>query len=405
MTNKVLNPTSSFTLTPPEPIAVPTEDEALATIVELPEAQRAQVDSKLVERVEDFVRRVNTAQLRSDAFREMLDRAFNVGLREVTDTSNYMSANPIMDNARFRDYAGTEGAKAMDELAGIMSKADPKSVDLVGAVKVWGVPVPFTSKLRAFLADRKSMSKRVTELMEIFEKDEDAQDKQILQFDLLEKGYFAKLMVLDRATEYLRLLSERLNDEVQALMTSNPEKAAAVRDEVLYYVAKNLRRVGKQKVLVAAAIGQIGQLRHTGRMTKDAVSEQRTLGKDAMEMLMTIEIATYEQKQRMDRARLAGEAVNHVVSAVGDAVAKHVDTAIEFESNPTLKIDTLAASVDKIVASTQKYNEFRATALQTIQADVVKVDAHFDRAKDALRIEQRSGSERAGEKYGDVFSI
>jgi uncharacterized protein YaaN involved in tellurite resistance len=140
-------------------------------------------------------------------------------------------------------------------------------------------------------------------------------------------------------------------------------------------------------------------------MTKDAISEQRTFGRDAMEMLMTIEIATYDQKQRMDRARKAGEAVDRLVGAVGDAVSQHVDTAIEYTTNPALKVDTLIASIEKVVAASQKFSTFRAQALGAIEADTVKLDDLFDKTKVALRIEERAGSKGAGEKYGDVFSI
>jgi uncharacterized protein YaaN involved in tellurite resistance len=140
-------------------------------------------------------------------------------------------------------------------------------------------------------------------------------------------------------------------------------------------------------------------------MTKDAISEQRTFGRDAMEMLMTIEIATYDQKQRMDRARKAGEAVDRLVGAVGDAVSQHVDTAIEYTTNPALKVDTLIASIEKVVAASQKFSTFRAQALGAIEADTVKLDDLFDKTKVALRIEERAGNKGAGEKYGDVFSI
>ena len=390
-----------FVLEPPAPVKIPTETQAQKPLAPLAPEQRAQVDSKITARVEDFVARLNAADLNSDEFRNMRDRAFSAGRAEITDTSRFIAASPFLRQATFKDYGDTPGAKAVLELSTLLAKANPKGRDLLGPVKVFGVTVPFGNKLRSYLDDFKPMGKRMDELMLVLEEEEDAQRKEIIGLDVVEGQLFEKLQKLDRATEFLTLLDKRIAEEATALAANNPEKSKSLNDEMLYYVRGNLSDVIAHKLLVVTGIGQARQLRHTGRMTLRGTQRVRTLGVDALAISQTMAIVAHNQKARMDVNLKAQEAVNAVVAGVGEAVAEHTKRVIEFESNPLLGIQTLEGSINKTLDAINNLNTFRSKAVETMASDNDKLNALYDKAKTGMRIEQKA--EKA--EYGDVFSI
>ncbi|MBC8737124.1 hypothetical protein F6X40_09920 [Paraburkholderia sp. UCT31] len=392
---------AAFVLEPPAPLQLPTVEQAKQTIVPVKPELRSELDAKIVSSVEDFVARVSAADLHSDDFRNMLDRAFAAGRKEITDTSTFISNNPLLRQTTFKDYDDTDGAKALRELSVLLAKANPKGKDLLGPVKVMGIAMPFGSKLRSYMDDFKPVGERINELIQVLESEEDAQRREIASYDIVEGQLFEKLQRLDRATEYLGLLDQRLETESSALQTLNPEKSKAVREEVLFYVRGNLSDVTQQKLLTVAAIGQIRQLRHTGRMTLRGTNRVRTLGMDALAIAQTMAIATYNQKKRMDLNRQAQQVVNDMVAGVGDAVLEHTKLVIEFESNPLLGIQAIESGVDKTLEAINLLNNYRSTAVDTMKADNVKLNALYDKAKTGMRILDKP----VAAEYGDVFSI
>jgi len=392
---------AEFILTPPEPVQVPTITQAHRALAPVAPEQRPVFVSQIAKSVDDFAERLSAADLNSEQFRSMLDRAFAAGRAEITDTSAFIAGNPFLGQVVFKDYDTTEGARALRELSGILAKANPKGQDLLGPITVFGRAMPFGNKLRGYLDNFKPMSSRMTELMAVLDEEEDDQRRDIAKYDVSEGQFFAKLRTLDRATEYLACLDKRLESEASALAPTNPEKARAVREEVLLYVRSNLRDVKEHKVLVVVAIGQIRQYRHTGRMTLLALSRIKTLGVDALAISQSVAIAAYNQKKRMELNEQVQAVVNDVVAGLGDTLESHTQRVIEFAKNPVLGISSLETSLDKTLGAIAKFNEFRSTVVDTLAADNEKLTALYEKAKTGMRIEQKE----TPPAYGDVFSL
>jgi uncharacterized protein YaaN involved in tellurite resistance len=390
-----------FVLEPPAAIKLPTPSQAERALAPISAEKKADVDAKVAARVQDFVERISAADMRSDAFRNMLDRAFAAGRAEITDTSAFIKASPVLNQAKLADYAELPGADALRELTTLLAKANPKGKDLLGPVKVMGVTLPFGNKLRSYLDDFKPMGERMNELIDVLSDEEDAQLREFAEYDIVEGQLFGKLEKLDRATEYLTMLDGRLTEESKAIAESNPEKAKALTDEVQFYVRGNLTDVISHKLLVVAAIGQVRQYRHTGRMTLRSTQRIRTLGVDALAIGQTMAVFAYKQQKRMDLNRAAQKAVNDVVGSLGDAVEAHTKRVIEFESNPVLAIQSLETTMDKTLGAIKALSDFRTTAVEAMAAENVKLGALFDKSKTAMRIEQKASKT----EYGDVFSI
>lgn len=391
-----------FVLDPPKAIQVPTETQATRTLAPLPPEQKPDVDAKVAARVEDFVKRVSAADLQSDQFRDMLQRAFAAGRKEITDTSDFISKNPFLAQTTFKDYDDTEGAQALRKLSVLMAQANPKGKELLGPVTVMGVAIPFGNKLRSYIDDFKPVGVKMGKLMETLVAEEDAQTREIASLDVTEGQLYEKLQKLDRATEYLSLLDSRLDAESKSLAASNLEKSKALREEVLFYVRSNLNDVISHKVLVVAGIGQVRQLRHTGRMTLHGMQRIRTLGMDALAIAQSVAIAAYNQKKRADLNAQVSSVVNDVVAGLGETIEAHTKRVIEFESNPILGIQSLESSVDKTIDAINLFNNFRSEAVNTMASDNQKLVNLYDKAKGALRVEKK-GMVPAG--FGDVFSL
>lgn len=381
-----------FTLEPPQAVSIPTPAQAVGTLVPLAPDVKKDVDTNIVARVNDFVTRIGSADLQSDAFRTMLDKAFSAGRKEVADTTNFINGNPILKQTTFKDIDSSGEAKAMREISSILAKANPKGQDLLGPVKVLGITLPFGNKLRSYCDNFKPMGERLTELTQVLDVEEDNMRREIAEYDVVESQLYATVQRLDRATEYLSLLDGQLESEVQHLVTSNPEKAKVVSEEVLFYVRGNLSDVTTVKILAIVGLGQIRQLRHTGRMTLRATNRVKTLGMSALAIAQTMAIAAYKQKKRMELNAEVQTAVNDVIAGVGDTILEHTKMVIEFESNPVFGLQALEASIDKTTEAVNLFNTFRATAVVTMKADNLKLAALSEKANTCMRITNRAAT-------------
>ena len=393
----------TFVLEPPKALVLPTSIQAKATLAPLAPEEKAQVDAKVAERVQVFVDKVSNADLQSTEFRDMLQKAFSAGRKEIAYTTNFINGNPVLKQASFQDFDATGEAKAMREISTILAKANPKGQDLMGPVKVMGIAMPFGNKLRSYFDNFKPMGEGLGELAQVLETEEDNMRREIAEYDVVEAQLYATVQKLDRATEYLSLLDSKVEAQSREVAATNPDKAKALNEEVLYYVRGNLNDVSEVKLLAIAGLGQIRQLRHTGRMTLRATNRVKTLGMSALAIAQTMAVAAYRQKKRMELNAEVQSIVNDVVAGVGDSILEHTKMVTEFESNPIFGIQSLETSIDKTMEAITLFNNFRSAAVDTMKADNAKLVALVDKTKAGMRI--NSSSQAAIGHDLDVLSL
>lgn len=394
----------TFVLEPPKAVAVPTPAQARATLAPLPAAEQTTIDLKVAERVDDFVAKVGSADLQSPEFRDMLQKAFAAGRKEAADTTGFINGNPVLKQATFQDFDESGEAVAIREISNILAKANPKGQDLMGPVKVMGVTLPFGNKLRNYFDNFKPMGERLNELAQVLETEEDNMRREIVEYDVVESQLYNSVQRLDRATEYLSLLDSKIEAQARDIAATNPEKAKALNEEVLYYVRGNLNDVSEVKLLAIVGLGQIRQLRHTGRMTLRATNRVKTLGLAALTIAQTMAVAAYRQKKRMELNTQVQTVVNDVVAGVGDAILAHTKQVTEFDSNPVFGLQALETSIDKTMEAVTLFNTFRAAAVDTMKADNAKLVALVDKTKAGMRIADQSAS-ALGRNDVDVLSL
>lgn len=376
----------AFVLEPPKAIVLPTPTQAKATLAPLAADEKKVVDDKIAKSVDDFVTKVGDADLQSPEFRELLQKAFAAGRKEAADTTNFINGNPVLKQANFDDFDESGEAKAMTEISTILAKANPRGKDLMGPVKVMGVVMPFGNKLRGYFDGFKPMGERLNQLGEVLEAEEDNMRREIAEYDVVESQLYAFVQRLDRATEYLSLLDSKIEAQAQALVVSNPEKSKALKEEFLYYVRGNLNDDSEVKLLAIVGLGQIRQLRHTGRMTLRATNRVKTLGMAALAIAQTMAVGVYKQKKRMELNVQLQTVVNDVVAGVGDAILEHTKMVTDFESNPIFSIQALETSIDKTMEAVTLFNNFRSAAVETMKADNVKLVALTEKTRTNMRI-------------------
>ena len=379
-----------FTLEPPAALSIPSLAQAASTLVPLSTEAKKASDQNVIDRVNDFVNKIGIADLQSDAFRAMLDKAFSAGRKEIADATGLMNANPVLSKSTLGNFADLKEMKAMTEMSSILAKANPRGQDLLGPIKVLGVTLPFGSKLRSYCDSFKPNAIRLSQLAEVLATDEDAMRREIAEYDVVESQLYDTVTRLDRATEYLTLLDQKIDAEAAALLPVQPEKAKALREEVLFYVRGNLGDVGAVKLLAVVSLGQIRQLRHTGRMTLLATNRIKTLGMAALTISQTIAIAAQKQQQRMETNAKVQAVVNDVIAGVGDTILDHTKSVIEFQSSPIYGLQAMESTIDKTIEAINLYSSFRSAAVDTMKADNLKVAALYQKTLTSMRINQQT---------------
>lgn len=375
--------TPAFTLEPPEritPVAVETARDAVPL---QPELQR-QVDEQVVR----FIDALAGEDVNSDAFRQRLDSAFALGKEEISNASALMQGRFMQ-----RNFAGIEDSPAYKALGAIRSQLDELNPgnegDLLQPRKLLGL-IPFGNKLEAYFRKYQSAAEQLKTSMGQLYAARDDLHKDVIDIEATRAKLWDAMTQLAAAARFASQLDSRLEERVRALEATDPPKAQALRQEVLFYVRQNLADIQTQQAVCVNGYLALDVLKKTGREMINGCTRVATTGMSALAVAQTVARATGNQIRVMEMLQGVNATIGNLISETGRALNQHVDATTQFASNPMLGIEKIKEMFDQTFQAMDAMDSFRAKAIEVmgqnnalIRDQLMRADTYVDRTRQA----------------------
>ena len=370
-----------FVLTPPEvmvPIASTQSSEAVPLKPETKLAVAQQVDR--------FVDALVTEDIHSDGFKAKLDSAFRLGKEEASIASGLMTGR-FME----RNFVGIENSaayKAVQDLRGHLDKLNPGNEgDLFSQQKILGM-IPFGNKLQAYFRKYESAGTQLQKSMNQIYAARDDMQRDEVEIESLRAKLWEAMQKLKAAIEFSTQLDTRLAAKVDALKTTDPERAKAIEQEVLFYARQNLQDMLTQQAVCVNGYLALDVLKRTAREMQNGCTRVATTGMSALAVAQTVARATGNQIQVMEMLKGVSSTIESLIAESGRQLNTHVEKTAEFSTNPLLGIEKIKEMFDQTYKAMDTMDGFRSKAIeamgknnQIMQGEIERARTYMDRVR------------------------
>jgi uncharacterized protein YaaN involved in tellurite resistance len=372
---------NAFQLTPPEVLTPVTEQAAKQAVPMAPELKSAVEDQ-----VGRFMDGLLTEDVQSEAFKARLDSAFALGREEVSVAASLMLGRFLQRN--FVGVEDTGAFKAIQDMRGHLDELNPgKEGDLFQPQKLLGI-IPWGNKLQSYFRKYQSASSQLQKSMQQLYSARDDMQRDVVELEATRTKLWDAMQKLNGAIHFAETLDARLHDKVQALKATDPVRAKALEQEVLFYARQNLQDMLTQQAVCTNGYIALDVLKKTGREMMNGCNRVATTGMSALAVAQTGARATGNQIAVMEMLTGVNSSIENLISETGRQLNTHVDKTSQFAQNPMIGIEKLKEMFDQTFKAMDAMDAFRTKAIDVmgqnnamIKDQLAKADQYLDRTR------------------------
>jgi uncharacterized protein YaaN involved in tellurite resistance len=374
-------PEVPLALAMPEPVAAVKEPDAALAMVPMKEETR----TAALTQADKFINDLLQMDLASGEFRARVDSAFRLGRKEIGDSA--LLTGKFLDKNFVKD-ADNPAFQVMNEMRALFEDLDPgKEGDLMSPHKILGM-IPLGSRLQAYLKRFDSASDSLRKLIDSIYSVQDqlGRDDQEL-FATMNKLLDAmnKLKAVDI---FIDRLDQMLSETVTRVRATDPARAKAIEQEVLFYARQASMDVKTQILVCINGYKMLEGLRKTGRELHNGCDRMATIGMSSLSIAVTLARAQGYQMKVMDALKQGSKAIEGLMASTAKMFGDHVDRVTEFQANPLIGVQALKASFDTVFAGLDKMDEFRSKSIESMGANITMLKGLLAEGESRMRREE-----------------
>ncbi|RZL64054.1 MAG: toxic anion resistance protein [Variovorax sp.] len=374
--------TDTFQLAPPEVLTPLSEQAAHKAVPLKPELQSA-VDAQVTR----FVEALLSEDVHSDAFKAKLDSAFALGKEEISIASSLMQGRFMQ-----RNFVGVEDSaafKAIQEMRGHLDDLNPgKEGDLLQPQKLLGL-IPFGNKLQAYFRKFESAGGQLQKSMQQIYGARDDMQRDVVEIEAVRTKLWEAMQKLGGAIHFAETLDSQLAAKVDSLQATDPTRAQALQQEVLFYARQNLTDMLTQQAVCTNGYLALDVLKKTGREMMNGCSRVATTGMSALAVAQTVARATGNQIKVMEMLEGVNASIGNLIAETGRQLNTHVDKTAQFAQNPMIGIDKIREMFDQTFKAMDAMDSFRVKAIDVMgqnnkimSEQLAKAEQYVDRVRE-----------------------
>jgi uncharacterized protein YaaN involved in tellurite resistance len=346
--------------------------------VPLSQETMTQVDAQ----VQAFVDQLLHEDLHSDAFKARMDSAFRLGKQEVSSAASLMTGR-FME----RNFVGMEDSaayQAIVDLRGHLDALNPgKEGDLLGQQKLLGF-IPFGNKLQGYFRKYQTAGSQLQKTMEQLHAARDDMHRDAVEIEATRGKLWESMLRLKAAVHFCEKLDAKLANQVASLKTSDPERARALEQEVLFYARQNLSDIYTQLAVSVNGYLALGELKKTAREMMNGCDRVATTGMSALAVAQTVARATGNQIKVMEMLQGVAGTIDNLIAQSSQQLGSHVERVGEFSSNPVIGVARLKETFDITFKAMDAMDTFRSKAIESMGHNNTMMKEQMQRAEHYL---------------------
>ena len=378
---------TSLTLVPPQPVAAITDAEA-AGMVQLDATTAGKIDAM----VTGYIRSIASLDPHSADFATKVNAIHSMGddeIRQSASVSNRLLDKPVkaMESGPFSK--GATVSKSLVDLRRTVEDLDPSQQGLLSPKHLFGL-IPFGNRLRDYFARYQSAQGHLNAIIQALYhgQDELRQDNAAIEQE--------KVNVWDiksKLEQYIYMagkLDAALEAQIDQIGQTDPERAKALREDVLFYV-----RQKRQDLLTQLAVNAQGYLalelvRRNNLELIKGVDRATTTTVSALRTAVIVAQALTNQKLVLNQITALNTTTGNLIESTSEMLKEQSGQIQQQPASATISVEKLQAAFANIYATMDMIDAYKLQALDSMQktidaltGEVTKAQSYLQRAHNA----------------------
>jgi uncharacterized protein YaaN involved in tellurite resistance len=391
---------TALALVAPQPVAQVTDQQAMAQAQQVDPAAAKQIHATVASYVDQLVK-LDPHSPDFDSKVEAIHSLGDADIRASAAVSNRLLQQPAkaMDSGPLSKTSDV--SNNLVKLRRTVEDLDPQRQGLLSKKTIFGV-IPFGNRLRDYFAKYESSQHNIDAIIQSLYRGQD----ELRQDDAsLEQEKANVWAIKDKLQQYLYMsaqLDTALTAKIAALQSSDPDKAKALQEDVLFYV-----RQKRQDLLTQLAVNMQGYLamdliRKSNMELIKGVDRATTTTVSALRTAVIVAQALNNQKLVLDQITALNTTTGNLIESTSELLKQQTGAIYDQAASATINIKQLQTAFDNIYQTMDSIDAFKLNALdsmkQTIDAlstEVTKAQTYLDRAKASSQNEAQASGDLA----------
>jgi uncharacterized protein YaaN involved in tellurite resistance len=366
-----------FTLTAPEPVAAIPAERAAGLIT-----LSADTRSEVAVRAAKFASRLEALDVRSPEFTDLLDELLAVGeadMRAAAGVAGSMLDRSLRSAASPQDGVTT----SLTHLRRTVAELDPAKLPLTGRKLLGMFPVAAGAKraLDRYRAANEPVNALVLDLrgrQDVLRRDNAAIKG--------ERERLWKVMgKLAEAAAFAEAVDGAIEAQAGVFDLTDPGRANALRGDVLYPIRQRHQDLLTQLAVSAQGYLALDLVRRTNDELVRGVERAVSTTVAALRVALLVSGALASQRDVLDEVAALQATTDGLIRANSELLTLQSAEIRKASSDPAVATETIRQSFDRIYASIDAIDGFRADAVRTMAVTVESLSGEIRRAEDHLR--------------------
>ena len=382
----------------PMPVVAATQAPALA-----PKVDQAMVPA-LTEKADGYVSRLLASDAKSPEFAAQADSVRTMGdedIRRAAAVSNRLLQTPVKEVKEGGLSESSTVGQALLALRRQVEDLDPSEASV--GKKLLGF-LPFGDKMTDYFRRYESSQKQLDAIVRALYNGQDELRKDNAALNLEKRNLWDTMGRLNQYIFMAERIDTRLSASIAELDATDPERATALREDVLFYV-----RQKHQDLLTQLAVSIQGYLamdiiiKNNHELIK-GVDRATTTTLSALRTAVIVAQALANQKLVLDQITALNTTTSNLIAATSKMLAQNSADIHEQAASATIGIEELQQAFANIYATLDSISAFKVKALDTmaqtigvLETETTKANEYLDRTRRSERAELEGGALDVGD--------
>ena len=371
-------PAGNLTLEAPSPVAaVPTS--TAGGMVPIDKAALPALDQK----VADYVDSIVALDVHSPAFSAKAGDVRAMGdddIRAAAETSNRLLSAPVRAMQNGPLNSGSSVAKTLTDLRRTVEDLDPEKATVH---KLLGM-IPFGDKLRDYFHRYESAQSHIDAIVKALY---DGQDELRKDNAALEQEKLHLWETMQRLTQYAYVaehLDAALVAKIAEVEATDPDKAKALRDDVLFYARQKHQDLLTQLAVSIQGYLAIDLVKKNNLELIKGVDRATTTTIAALRTAVIVAQALANQKLVLDQIDALNTTTSKLIESTSQLLATQSVEINKQAASSTVSIDSLKAAFANVYQAMDAIDSFKTEALDSMAQTVTALQGEIQSAQGYL---------------------
>ncbi|KZX21006.1 toxic anion resistance protein [Rathayibacter tanaceti] len=380
---------NALSLTPPEPVAAVPTTSAPSIAPKVPEQALPGLEAK----VDGFLDTLLAAEARSPEFATRANDIRTMGdadIRSAADSSNRLLSTPVRALKEGGLSEGSTIGKTLLELRRTVEDLDPSEDNV--QKKILGF-IPFGNRITDYFRRYESAQTHLNAIIQALYDGQDELRKDNAALNLEKQNLWETMTRLNEYIYVAERLDVKLSARIAEFDTTDPERAKALREDVLFYA-----RQKHQDLLTQLAVSIQGYLaidvviKNNVELIK-GVDRATTTTVSALRTAVIVAQALANQRLVLDQITALNTTTSNMIEATSRMLADQSASIQSQAASATVGLPQLQAAFANIYQTMDSISDFKIKALDSMAQTVGVLQTETAKAGEYVERARRSNSD------------